>query len=269
LKVVVPRAPVSDAPVPLYYEDQGHGAAVLVLHGLFGSSSNWRSFAKRLAEDLRVIAVDLRNHGRSAHAERIDYPSMAGDVLALLDELGLPGASLVGHSMGGKVAMESAVAHPARVERLVVLDIAPRAAVDGPREVLEALLDVDLMKARSRQDVDAQLAPRLSDPALRAFLLMGITRNESGGFEWKFDPTAIAANWNAIVAGVSPGIYDGPTLFVRGERSGYVRDADVPEIRARFPSARIETIERAGHWLHAEAPDETFRAVREFLRDAD
>jgi pimeloyl-ACP methyl ester carboxylesterase len=254
-------------PVALHYEEWGGGPAVLILHGLFGSSSNWRSFSKRLARDARVLAVDLRNHGSSPRATVHDYPSMAADVVALLDHLAHPCASVVGHSMGGKTAMEVAIRHPLRVDRLAVLDIAPDASADGVRGVLDVLLAVDLSAARSREDVDAALARHLSDPALRAFLLMGLARREAGAFGWKYDIDAFARNWDALGAPVAQGRYEGPTLFLRGELSDHIRDADVPAILARFPRARIETIAGAGHWLHAEAPDATLRVVREFLSE--
>jgi esterase len=214
---------------------------------------------------MRVLTVDLRNHGQSPHVEHMDYSSMAADVEALMDRLEIARSSLVGHSMGGKIAMELAVVRPERVERLVVLDIAPQALVDGVREVLDALLEVDLAGAHSREDADARLAERLGDRQLRAFLLMGLKRADDGRFGWKFNLNAIAADWGAIKGSVSTGRFEGPVLFLRGERSAHVREKDRPSILERFPRARIESIAGAGHWLHAEAPEATFSAVREFL----
>jgi pimeloyl-ACP methyl ester carboxylesterase len=189
---------------------------------------------------------------------------MAADVVALLDRLELPRVSLVGHSMGGKVAMEVAIVQPECVDRLVVLDIAPRGSSTGVRPVLDALLGIDLGGVRSRDEVDRLLAEKLTDPALRAFLLMGLTRAADAAFQWKFNLAALAENWDAISAAL-PQRYDGPTLFVRGEESDHLRDGDIAGILEQFPHARIETIPGAGHWLHSQAPDATFEAVRDFV----
>jgi pimeloyl-ACP methyl ester carboxylesterase len=256
------------APVRLYYEERGAGQPVFLLHGLFGSSTNWRSFAKRLADGFRVISVDLRNHGRSPHANRHDYPALVADLLALLGDLRISSTALVGHSMGGKAAMEVALTHPERVDSVAVLDIAPR-AYPADRVVLDALLSVDLEHARTRNEVDTALARTLADPALRAFLLMGLTRSEDGGFRWKFNLHAIADDYQAISGPVSANRYEGRALFLRGERSRYIEPTDEPEIRTRFPHARIEVVRHTGHWLHADAPAQTFRAIRGFLEQAD
>jgi esterase len=213
---------------------------------------------------MRVILVDLRNHGRSPHVPRHDYASMAGDVVSLLDALRLPRAAVVGHSMGGKAAMELALRWPARVDRLAVLDVGPR-RYDGRREVLDALLSVDMRSARSREDLDTMLSANLRDQALRAFLLMGASRVDGDGFTWKFNLKAITENWDTIAGDVGRGEYEGPTLFLRGEKSDYVSASDLPVIRERFPRAAIVPVPNAGHWLHIDAPDRTGELVRDFL----
>ncbi|HET9062535.1 MAG TPA: alpha/beta fold hydrolase [Candidatus Binatia bacterium] len=251
----------------LHFERFGHGAPVLILHGLFGSSTNWRTVAKKLGERYCVYAVDQRNHGRSPHADTFGYDDLAADALAFLDRHGIESAAVIGHSMGGKAAMKLSLAEPDRVAALVVVDIAPtRQSSDGLRPVLDALLAVDPSACATRDEVDRKLAVRLADERLRQFLLMNVARGEDGALRWRLNLPAIAAHFAELAGPIeAEGVYDGPALFVRGEKSGYVRDADRPAIARLFLRASIVTIEGAGHWVHAEAPERFLEVVGEFL----
>jgi esterase len=257
--------------VELHFERYGDGAPVLILHGLFGSSTNWRSIAKTLGEHYSVYALDQRNHGRSPHGDTLGYYDLAADARGFLDRHGIERAAVIGHSMGGKVAMTLALTQPERVAALVVVDIAPaRQSADGLRPVLDALLAVDPSRCATRDDVDRELAAYLQDSRLRQFLLMNVERGAGGALRWRLNLQAIAAHFSDLASPIGVGRageepYTGPALFVRGERSGYVRDADRPDIERLFPHASVVTIEGAGHWVHAEAPERFLQVVGGFL----
>jgi esterase len=253
----------------LFFTHVGTGDPVIILHGLFGSQNNWRTIARRLGEEYSVFTPDLRNHGQSPHHPIHSYASMADDVRALMDEEGLHQPFLIGHSMGGKTAMELALGTPERVKGLVVVDIAPTSSsmdVDG---YLDALLSMDLSLFVSRQEVDREMVKRIPDERTRQFLLTNITRSADGKLVWRINLKALADNRAQIFAGLSGGRhYAGRTLFVRGEHSRYLHPQDEEQIRALFPNATIQTINGAGHWIHADAPEAFLAQVRSFLRDS-
>jgi esterase len=238
--------------VKLHVARRGQGRPLLLLHGLFGSANNWAPLMGAL-EGFELIAPDLRNHGRSPHDAEAGLAAMAGDLVELLDGLGLEGAGVLGHSLGGRVAMRLALDHPARVKRLLVADMAPRAYGPLFPEVFAALKRLDLSALRGRAEADAALAASLPDPVLRAFLLSNLMRREDGSFAWKMDLAALegAGLGDEIKA---PAPYAGPALFLRGENSNYVRPQDAPGILALFPAAEIRALPGAGHWLHVEQP---------------
>lgn len=246
----------------LYFETLGEGnPAYVFLHGFLGSLDNWRTVAKQLGLPGRIYLVDARNHGRSPHSAEHTYPAMAEDVIELLNSEGLAVAHLLGHSMGGKVAMQVAFMAPERVASLVVVDIAPRAYAGGHEAILQALCAVDLRVAR-REDIEAQLRPTIPEPGIRQFLLKGLARTLEGKFFWRFNLPVLAASYEAILAAVSGPPYEGPALFMRGENSSYVSPEDTEHIHRLFPKAQIHTIPNAGHWVHVDNPT----AVREILR---
>jgi len=249
----------------LHYRRLSEGPPLVLLHGLFGSNENLGSVARALAGDFDVTALDLRNHGRSPHGPEMDYASLAGDVADTLDALELDRVALLGHSLGGKTAMELALSDPGRVERLVVVDIAPVTYDRRHDEELDALLSLELDGLRSRGDAERALADRVPNPAIRQFLLKNLARGDAG-FEWRIPLATIRDAYSEVAAPPpSSGPYEGPALFVRGGGSDYVADDAEPAIRERFPEARIETIPSAAHWVHVEAPEEFVRLVREFL----
>jgi esterase len=238
----------------------GEGSPVVVLHGLFGSARNLTGLARALAAGHHVVSMDLRNHGESGHDPAMDYDIMAADVLETMAAEGLPAAALCGHSMGGKVAMRLALMRPEQVSRLVVADIAPVPNPPNFSAFTQAMLAVT--PDMSRAAADAALAPVVEDPAVRGFLL----HNFRPGLGWRIGLDFIAAalpgieGWEEIAAS-----YAGPTLFVTGARSDYVKPQDRPVIMRLFPAARFVTIKDAGHWLHAEQPAAFNGAVSAFL----
>ena len=245
----------------------GQGPPALVLHGLFGSGTNWRTIARRLGSRLECHLVDQRNHGRSPHARGMDYPALAADMLAYLDARGIDRAGIVGHSMGGKTAMTLALTAPERVRWLVVADIAPAPSPSDHRPILDALRELALGSLASRAAADAALAPAVPDPGLRAFLLRNLVRGD-GGLRWRIGLEAIAEALPDLTGfpSTAPGaVFQGPTLFLRGERSDYLTVRHEPRIRALFPRASIDTIADAGHWLHAEQPAAVTHRIARFL----
>lgn len=249
----------------LYYREFGQGSPVLILHGLFGFSDNWQTIAKGLSDQHLVLTPDLRNHGRSPWADTHTYPEMADDVQAFMEAHWMFSAAVVGHSMGGKVAMQLALSNPDRVEKLVVVDIAPGQASDNHSDIFRALNELDLSKITTRQEADDFLAARIPDFGTRQFLLKNITRTPEGGFTWKMNLPVLSRAYNDILAPVGGDPFDKPALFVRGSRSDYIKDADFALIRSLFPQAELVTIEGAGHWVHADKPAELLSVLRDFL----
>lgn len=249
----------------LSYKSEGTAAGppVVILHGLLGSSSNWRSISRRLAAHRRVIALDLPNHGASPHVERMSYPDMAADVRAFLDAQAIDKALVIGHSMGGKTAMRLALDAPQRIERLVVVDIAPGVSHHEHLPWLRAMASLDLARVTRRADADAMLAHAIPDAALRAFLLQNLV-STAAGFAWRINLQGIEKSLPALLdfplpAPLQP--FTGPALFLRGAASDYVRSEDEGRIRALFPGAEIVTIPGAGHWVHAEQPERFLAAL--------
>jgi len=244
----------------------GQGPALVILHGLFGTGDNWRTLALRWAPNFTVYAVDQRNHGLSPHSDTFDLPSMAADLLELLDDNGLATATVIGHSMGGKVAMQAALQHPDRITRLIVADMAPKAYPPGHSDLIAALLSVPLGQLQNRKDADDWLLPRIPDFAVRQFLLKGLYRTDDNRFAWRYNLPVIAGQYNNIlIANTSDQPYPHPTLFVSGGRSSYVSAQDIEAAKGLFPQLTWETLPGVGHWVHAEAPDAFFDTVNRFL----
>ena len=252
----------------LHYERQGSGPALIIIHGLFGSLRNWRSLSRRYAGHFDVIAVDLRNHGASFHAPEMSYPVMARDLLDLVDALELDRVHLLGHSMGGKTAMMFARLWPGRLSRMVVADIAPVTYHHSYDALIEPVMQLDLASLKSRREADERLRAAIPDDAIRLFLLQSLEQ-DGAGWRWQINWKAIRDNIDAIIGfpPIDDWCIEHPTLFLRGGFSDYLRDEYWPLIEAHFPHARLETLVRAGHWLHAEQPDAFFEHTRNFLLD--
>ncbi|HEY4252118.1 MAG TPA: alpha/beta fold hydrolase [Roseomonas sp.] len=243
--------------------DAGAGPPLLLLHGLFGAAQNWGTIQSALAGDARVVALDLRNHGASPHDARMDYPAMAADVAETMDALGIPNATVLGHSMGGKVAMALALTRPARVDRLIVADIAPRSYGPANRAIVAAMQALPLEHNLTRKAADAALAASIAEPGIRAFLLQNL-RFENPPY-WRNGLAEIAAAMPVLEQFPDLGAtYAGPAAFIRGSRSDYVRDDDLSAIQALFPAVSVTAI-AAGHWVHAENPGGFLEAVEPLL----
>lgn len=255
----------------LFSRVMGEGPDVLIMHGLFGMNDNWNTLGKRWAEDcgMTMHMIDLRNHGQSPHADNHSYKAMSEDVIEYLDDKGIESAIVMGHSMGGKVAMRMAVDHPDRVSKLVVIDIAPKGYPVHHQEIIDALRTLDFDVLTSRRDADAKLEESMPNFMMRQFLLKSLHRNENKRLEWRFNLDAIEENIEMVGEAMeSTAHYDGTTLFIRGAKSGYIKDEDLSLIHDHFPKADIHTVEGAGHWVHAEKPEEMYREICEFLTEA-
>ncbi len=252
----------------LHYQRLGQGQPLILLHGLFGSADNWGTVANHFATCYQVISVDLRNHGRSPHHDEQNYSVMAEDLLKLCDALALDSTQLLGHSMGGKVAMQFAAHYPERVDKLIIVDMAIRSYADVQTYLIDAMMAVDLSVMRNRRDVDLALSSTINNPRVRQFLLMNLV-NHNGHLAWRIHLSALKANYPAIRQAVCASTqFDKPSLFIRGEHSDYVRDEDVEQIKTRFTQAEFVSLP-TGHWVHAEQPQAFIETVAEFLHKPD
>lgn len=255
----------------LHVLERGEGRPVALLHGLYGQAGNFGDVRRRLAEaGWRVIALDLRNHGASPHTPTMSYPEMADDVLQTLRAAEALPCALIGHSMGGKVAMCAALAEPAAVTRLLVADIAPVVYAHEMSHAgwLAAMAAVELHPGLTRAEADAALAAAVPDVRVRGFLLTNLQTGVAP--RWRIGLAAIAAALPQLVGWPQDvqGRYDGPTLFLAGAHSDYVGADDAAAIRALFPAARLATLPKAGHWLHADNPGGFIDAALAFLNAA-
>ncbi len=259
---------VKHGEMDLHYESCGKGRPLIILHGLFGTLENWRTLSKTFGQSFQVFAVDQRNHGHSPHSTIFNYQVMAEDVWEFMQQRNLPSAYLLGHSMGGKVAMQVATTYPEAVDKLIVVDIAPKGYPPEHNDILDALHALDLRALRTRQEADAALARRIQEASLRQFLLKNLERDASGAFRWRINLEALSANYHEVLKGLETDyVYGKPTLFIRGDRSGYIKEDDITIIRAIFPHALLVTIPGVGHWMHVEAPQVFVSIVLDFLRD--
>jgi esterase len=256
--------------VALAYDDVGGGPPLLILHGLLGQARNWASQAKLFGRHYRTLTVDLRNHGRSPWATGMTYEDMAADVAALAESVGPP-VRIVGHSMGGKVAMAAALKYPDLIEKAVVVDISPIRHEDSPfYGYLEAMLALDLTAITRRGQADRLLADAIPNDAERAFLLLNLAAETGKGLHWKpnlqelYDRLIDILDWpEHLFDYQSPD----PILFIAGGNSPYIQEGHKPAIARLFPNAEYVTIPNAGHWVHAEQPQALYQTVVDFLAD--
>ena len=248
-------------------QDQTHvqHSPVVLLHGLFGSLENLNAIFKSLQPCCDVIAIDLPNHGRSKHVDTVSYVQMSEAVSELMAELGIDKFSIVGHSMGGKVAMQLALSKPQCIDKLVIADIAPVAYTPKHNEVLEALKALDLSSVNNRKAADILLQPVIPELGVRNFILKSLIKTDNN-MAWRFNLQGIIDNYaNLILAPISDGAYPGPALFIKGENSDYIEAQHRPAIVRLFPNSKAHVIGNAGHWLHAEKPEQFNRIVHRFL----
>lgn len=238
---------------------------MIILHGLFGSSDNWYSLAKVFAGHFTVYVVDQRNHGLSPHSSDFDYRFLTEDLNDFMTEQKIINPVILGHSMGGKTAMNFAVRYPEKVGNLIVVDIVPKAYPVHHDHILEGLRAVPLDSLASRAEADQILTQYVPEPGVRQFLLKSLSRKEAGGFEWRINLDAIEKNIEALGAGmVYPGTYGGPARFIKGSLSDYYEEGDERFIQTIFPAARFSVME-TGHWVQAEKPEEFSKLVLDYL----
>ncbi len=246
----------------LHTQILGQGQPLVLLHGLFGSADNWGSIAKHFSQHYQVISVDLRNHGRSPHSDSQTYPDMADDLLAVLDTLGLSQVHLLGHSLGGKVAMQFATQYPDRVNKLIVVDMAMRAYPDRYTQLMDHMLAVDLSQMASRNEVDNALKDAIPNLRVRQFLLTNLVKSEAQ-LQWRINLPALKANYATLIAAIAVH-FEQPSLFIRGERSDYVQASDIAELQRHFTQAEFVSLP-TDHWVHAEQPQLFIQALEAFL----
>jgi len=244
----------------------GTGHPLIILHGLFGSLDNWATLGRRLGERFQVFTFDARNHGSSSHRDEMTFEAMANDVSEFMAKQGIESTFLLGHSMGGKTAMLFAATFPTMVDRLVVVDIAPKEYGRVHDAVMDALTEIDLTKYQDRKHVDQALSLRIHDHATRQFLAKNLARDESGRFRWKINLRVIQEHYAEIMKGLPSALrFVKPTLFIKGGSSNYIVDEDAIAIRQMFPRSTLLTIKKAGHWVHVDAPEAMYKAVVRFL----
>jgi len=254
----------------LNYKQSGTGEHVVLIHGLFGSLENLNMVAKSLAQSYLVTSVDVRNHGDSFHSSNMGYDVLAQDITNLLDHLNIKTCILLGHSMGGKIAIQVALGHPERVTKLLIADIAPVSYPPHHLEIINGLQAIDLCKVNKRKDADVQLAPYVDNLGIRQFLLRNLAQNKQGKFTFKCSLTDIALGYSQVMkANELPSdkvAFTGPTLFIKGGDSNYILPEHRAAIAKLLPNSKAKIIQGAGHWLHAEKTIAFNKIVIDFIK---
>ncbi len=252
----------------LYYRTYGDDLAqpVIILHGLFGSSDNWKSIATQLSSNFRVVTVDLRNHGQSFHHAEMNYELLAMDIVQLLTELDIDQANFIGHSMGGKVVMKLGVMYPEKVMKQLVIDMSPRSYDDQHTYIIDTLSSINLNDIKTRNDADLALSVSIKDKSIRQFLLMNL-KVEDESFSWKINLSSLKKNYSLLLEqiDIDKNKITFPSYFIRGSKSNYITDSDTNYIKRCYENVRIITIDGAGHWVHAESPKLFLEKVSEAL----
>ncbi len=249
----------------LFFRELGKGQPIVIMHGIFGSSDNWLTQARILSAHYHVFSLDLRNHGQSPHEDAFNYPVMVSDLVEFIDDHGLRDPIVIGHSMGGKVAMNFALAHPTKLSKLIVVDIAPKPYNLEHYTILEGLKAIPIDSITSRTEADEKLSEFVPEPEVRQFLLKNLQRKPEGGFGWKLNLKSIDKNLPKIGLDLEfKGTFTKPTLFIRGAKSPYIKDHDIDKIQPIFPMVEMKTLD-TGHWVQAEKPKEFVETVEGWL----
>jgi esterase len=262
----------------LFYRSFGSGPELIILHGLYGSSDNWVSIAKKLSAGFRVILPDLRNHGQSLHNTEHTYESMCEDLIELASDLNIEKFFLAGHSMGGKVAITFSLKYPSMLNGLLIADISPfineseKTNITSEHNyILSTILSVNPSVIKSRQEMENLLSEKISSDKIRGFILKNLQRDDGNRFSWKLNAEALLQNLDNIMEGidsetwVAQQITGFPVIFLRGEKSAYIPDSHFAMISRVFPAVQFFTIKNAGHWIHADAPDEVVSYLKKLL----
>ena len=249
----------------LFFRESGQGRPMVILHGLFGSSDNWFTLAKTFSQQFKVYLVDQRNHGQSPHSEEFNYKLLAEDLEDFLISNTIAEPIIIGHSMGGKAAMNLAVKRPDLINQLIVVDIVPKPYPIHHDHILDGMNAIHLEKLSSRTDADQILSEFVEETEVRQFLLKNLSRKSDGGFEWKINLKAIGNHIEELGDGMQyTGKFEKPSLFIKGAKSNYFTDGDENSIKAIFSNATFVTLD-TGHWVQAEKPLEFANAVIQFL----
>lgn len=241
----------------LNYKVLGEGKPLVILHGLFGTLDNWITAAKLLVEKgHKVYLLDQRNHGKSPHSDEFSYEAMASDLLEFLDDQHLQQPILMGHSMGGKTVMRFAVNHPTRVAKIIVVDIAPKLYLPHHQTILAAFHSVNLAAITTRKEAEECMMPFISNVGVRQFLLKNLDRVDGASFQWKMNLPVIEKNIEMVGQALGEGVFEGKAYFIGGGSSDYIQRGDRALIIQHFPKAKIASIKDAGHWVHAEKPEQ-------------
>jgi pimeloyl-ACP methyl ester carboxylesterase len=250
----------------LFSRIYGEGEPLIILHGLFGMGDNWITLAKKFAENFEVHVVDQRNHGKSFHSENWDYDFMVKDLEKYFEDKNIDKAYILGHSMGGKTAMNFACIHPDKVKKLIVADIAPKYYPVHHQKIIEALISVNFDIVQSRKDVEVQLSKFINDYSIKQFLMKGLYWIEKGKLAFRYNIKVIQTNIENVGKALDPNlIFNGETLFLRGVNSNYILDEDIDQIFEHFHHCKLVDIENAGHWLHAENPKDFYKEIMKFI----
>ncbi|MDO4224899.1 MAG: alpha/beta fold hydrolase [Bergeyella zoohelcum] len=248
------------------YGAEQTGTPLLVFHGLFGMLDNWGTFGKEFAEQSPVHLIDLRNHGKSFHSPEMSHDDLAHDIAHYMEHYGIEKAHLLGHSLGGKAVMQFAIKYPVKVEKLIVVDIAPKAYPPHHQGIIKALKSVDFNKIENRMQVEEILSQYIAEKSVIQFLTKNLYWTEDKQLAWRFNLETLAEKYNQFVSNaIKFGVYTGKTLFVAGEKSNYILPQDGFSIKQQFPNYQLVKIPNAGHWVQAENPVDFKNAVREFL----
>lgn len=252
----------------LFYREFGEGQAIIILHGLFGQSDNWVTIGRRIAGQFHVFIPDQRNHGQSPHTSIHSFPAMADDLAQLIEEHEIENPIIIGHSMGGKVAMTYALENPQKVQKLVVIDISPRKYPERiiHTQVITQMMGIDLDSIKTRTEVEKILDSGISDPRVRMFILKNLYYKIHGRLAWRLNLEAINQSMDLLFDSItSENQFTGKTMFIRGGNSDYITEADISLIKSLFPESVIKTISGASHWVHADAPEQLCYLLSEFL----
>ena len=248
------------------YGEEKSGTPLLVFHGLFGMLDNWGSFGKEMGELFPVHLIDLRNHGKSFHSEEMTHDDLAHDISHYMEFHHIEKANLLGHSLGGKAVMQFAIKYPIKVQKLIVVDIAPKAYPPHHQGILKALESVDFEKITTRQEAEGVLQQYIPEKSVIQFLAKNLYWKDDKKLDWRFNLKTLSERYSEFVSNaIKFGVFSGETLFIAGAKSNYILPQDEFQIRQQFPNSSVVTVENAGHWVQAENPTDFNEAVKDFI----